>query len=127
MSNEKKQPPESGSVPSKPFVISRLFRAPKDLLFRVWTDPEHLKHWWGPKDVRVTVKKLEMGVEAPLVRKRFAELEGDVQSSVSLWLLLRARVALPGEQALDLGSGARLTVVAMKDSKPTEVTWLQSL
>jgi len=60
MSNEKKQPPESGSVPSKPFVISRLFRAPKDLLFRVWTDPEHLKHWWGPKDVRVTVKKLEM-------------------------------------------------------------------
>jgi uncharacterized protein YndB with AHSA1/START domain len=30
-------------------VISRLFDAPRSLVFKAWTDPEHLAHWWGPQ------------------------------------------------------------------------------
>lgn len=30
-------------------VISRLFDAPRELVWRVWTDPEHAKHWMGPR------------------------------------------------------------------------------
>jgi uncharacterized protein YndB with AHSA1/START domain len=30
-------------------VITRLFDAPRELVFRAWTDPQHLVHWWGPK------------------------------------------------------------------------------
>jgi uncharacterized protein YndB with AHSA1/START domain len=30
-------------------VITRVFDAPRSLVFRVWTDPEHLARWWGPK------------------------------------------------------------------------------
>jgi uncharacterized protein YndB with AHSA1/START domain len=29
--------------------MSRLFAAPRDLVFRLWTDPQHLIHWWGPR------------------------------------------------------------------------------
>ena len=36
------------------FVISRAFDAPRDLVFRVWTQCEHLEHWWGPKGATVT-------------------------------------------------------------------------
>jgi uncharacterized protein YndB with AHSA1/START domain len=32
----------------KELEISRLYNAPRELLFRVWTDPEHLARWWGP-------------------------------------------------------------------------------
>jgi uncharacterized protein YndB with AHSA1/START domain len=32
-----------------PFVISRTFDAPRELVFDLWTKEEHLKHWWGPK------------------------------------------------------------------------------
>jgi uncharacterized protein YndB with AHSA1/START domain len=28
--------------------MSRLFVAPRDLIFRLWTEPEHLMRWWGP-------------------------------------------------------------------------------
>ncbi|HYC89525.1 MAG TPA: SRPBCC domain-containing protein [Thermoanaerobaculia bacterium] len=35
------------------FVITRTFDAPRDLVFRVWTDAEHLQHWWGPKGMKV--------------------------------------------------------------------------
>lgn len=30
-------------------VITRLFDAPRELVFRAWTEPQHLVHWWGPK------------------------------------------------------------------------------
>jgi uncharacterized protein YndB with AHSA1/START domain len=29
--------------------VTRVFDAPRDLLFEVWTQPEHIKHWWGPR------------------------------------------------------------------------------
>jgi uncharacterized protein YndB with AHSA1/START domain len=29
-------------------VIERVFDAPRRLVFRVWTEPEHLVRWWGP-------------------------------------------------------------------------------
>ncbi|MEM8535652.1 MAG: SRPBCC domain-containing protein [Chloroflexota bacterium] len=32
------------------FVIERIFDAPRELVWQVWTAPEHVAHWWGPKD-----------------------------------------------------------------------------
>ena len=29
-------------------VITRVFDAPRSLVFKAWTDPKHLEHWWGP-------------------------------------------------------------------------------
>ncbi len=34
---------------SETFTISRTVSAPRDLVWRVWTEQEHLKNWWGPK------------------------------------------------------------------------------
>jgi uncharacterized protein YndB with AHSA1/START domain len=33
----------------RPFTISRTFDAPRDRVWRAWTDAEQLKQWWGPK------------------------------------------------------------------------------
>jgi uncharacterized protein YndB with AHSA1/START domain len=29
-------------------LITRLFDAPRDLVFRAWTDPDHVAQWFGP-------------------------------------------------------------------------------
>ena len=29
-------------------VITRIFDAPRRLVFKMWTEPEHLVRWWGP-------------------------------------------------------------------------------
>lgn len=42
------------------FVISRTFDAPRDLVWKVHTEAEHLKHWWGPKGFKCTVRKLDL-------------------------------------------------------------------
>ncbi len=36
-------------------LIERIFDAPPDLVFKVWTTPEHLMRWWGPKDFTTVV------------------------------------------------------------------------
>ncbi len=30
-------------------VITRVFDAPRELVFKAWTDAKHLAQWWGPK------------------------------------------------------------------------------
>lgn len=42
------------------FVISRVFNAPRELVFKVFTDPTHLMHWWGPKGFTVVSTKMEL-------------------------------------------------------------------
>jgi uncharacterized protein YndB with AHSA1/START domain len=29
-------------------VITRVFDAPRELVFKAWTEPERLRRWWGP-------------------------------------------------------------------------------
>jgi len=30
-------------------LMTRAFDAPRELVFEVWTRPEHVRHWWGPR------------------------------------------------------------------------------
>jgi uncharacterized protein YndB with AHSA1/START domain len=34
---------------NREIVTTRLFDAPRELVFRAWTEPDHLAKWWGPK------------------------------------------------------------------------------
>ncbi len=44
----------SRTEPAHPgLVMSRLFDAPRDLMFRIWTEPKHLLRWWAPHDFTV--------------------------------------------------------------------------
>jgi uncharacterized protein YndB with AHSA1/START domain len=44
----------------KEFVISRLLKAPRELVFACFTDPEHMKQWWGPKGFTVIASKMDL-------------------------------------------------------------------
>jgi uncharacterized protein YndB with AHSA1/START domain len=41
------------------FVISRVFDAPRELVWKVFSDPEHMKNWWGPKGFAVRFSRME--------------------------------------------------------------------
>lgn len=43
-------------------VIERIFNAPVDLIWQLWTDPEQFKKWYGPNGFTVPVAELEMRV-----------------------------------------------------------------
>jgi uncharacterized protein YndB with AHSA1/START domain len=45
---------------TKEFTISRVFDAPRSLLFKVQTEAQHLAKWWGPKGYDMLVAKLDL-------------------------------------------------------------------
>ena len=42
-------------------VASRVFDAPRgSLVFRMWTDPEHVAQWWGPNGFTNTIHEMDV-------------------------------------------------------------------
>ncbi|MEP7285198.1 MAG: SRPBCC family protein [Chloroflexota bacterium] len=41
-------------------VMTRIFDAPRDLVFKVYTQPEHIPQWWGPKYLTTIVEKMDV-------------------------------------------------------------------
>jgi uncharacterized protein YndB with AHSA1/START domain len=41
-------------------TISQVLHAPRELVFKVWTDPIHLAHWWGPNGFTNPVCDLDL-------------------------------------------------------------------
>ncbi len=43
----------------RPFVISHIFDAPRELVWKAWTERERLMQWFGPKGVTIPAAKLD--------------------------------------------------------------------
>ncbi len=43
-------------------VIERVFEAPIDLIWQMWTNPEHFKNWYGPTGFTVPVAEMDVRV-----------------------------------------------------------------
>lgn len=43
-------------------VIERSFEAPVDVVWKMWTDPEHFKAWYGPPGATIPVARLDVRV-----------------------------------------------------------------
>ena len=55
--------PSTSSTPSdREFVMSRIFDAPRELVFKAYTDPKLIPQWWGPRNVTVIVDKMDVKV-----------------------------------------------------------------
>jgi uncharacterized protein YndB with AHSA1/START domain len=50
----------SVTLPSdREIVLTRVFDAPRQLVFKALTNCEHLKHWWGPRRYTVTSCRMD--------------------------------------------------------------------
>lgn len=45
---------------TEPFVISRVFDAPRERVWKAWTEVDQVRRWWGPKGFTVTYCKLDL-------------------------------------------------------------------
>ncbi len=40
--------------------VTRVFDAPRDLMFKAYTDPGHISQWWGPRNLTTVIDKMEV-------------------------------------------------------------------
>jgi uncharacterized protein YndB with AHSA1/START domain len=50
------------STADREIVLSRIYDAPRELVFAAYTEPRHLKHWWGPRGYSITVHSMDFRV-----------------------------------------------------------------
>ena len=53
-------PSDDGSADA--VVIERTFDAPVDLVWQMWTDPDHFKAWYGPEGATIPVANMDVRV-----------------------------------------------------------------
>jgi uncharacterized protein YndB with AHSA1/START domain len=51
---------KKSSTHDRELIISRTLNAPVELVWEVWTNPEHLVNWWGPNGFTNTITKMDM-------------------------------------------------------------------
>jgi uncharacterized protein YndB with AHSA1/START domain len=48
------------STTTQEVLITRVFDAPRELVFAAWTDPEHLARWFAPQGCTVTFRTIDL-------------------------------------------------------------------
>jgi uncharacterized protein YndB with AHSA1/START domain len=73
-------------------VIERTFDAPLDVIWSMWTDPEHFRQWYGPTGATIPVAELEVRVGG--VRRVCMEV-ATPDGSMQMWFTGEHRVVEP--------------------------------
>lgn len=58
MTNAKTAPAEN--LADREIVITRVFDAPRELVWNAWTDPKQIVQWWGPRGFTTTIHEMDV-------------------------------------------------------------------
>jgi uncharacterized protein YndB with AHSA1/START domain len=56
------EPPSSSTVGDGEVTITRVFDAPRELVWKAWTEPEHFAHWFGTPPYTTPLETISMDV-----------------------------------------------------------------
>ncbi|MGY4691180.1 SRPBCC family protein [Salibacterium sp. K-3] len=82
------KPNEAGSITTnigdREFTLERIFDAPRELVFKAFTDPEHVSRWWAPGGFTMPVCKMDLR-PGGIWHYCFESLEGERHWSRSIY------------------------------------------
>ncbi len=109
-------------------VIERIFDAPVDLIWQMWTQPDHFKKWYGPEGMSVPVAEMDVRVGG----RRLVSMESP-DGSMKMWMTGEYLEVVPNERLVytdsmsdEDGNVISPSAMGMPDGHPekTEVTVL---
>jgi uncharacterized protein YndB with AHSA1/START domain len=118
----------NNTVSEDAVVIERTFDAPVDLIWQMWTNPEHFKNWYGPNGFTVPVAEMDVRVGG----KRLICMASP-DGSMKMWTTGEYTEIVPNERfvyiespADENGNVVSPSTMGMPDGYPamTEVTVL---
>ena len=51
---------EKSNTQNRELLLTRVLNAPIELVWEVWTKPEHIAEWWGPNGFTNTITKMDV-------------------------------------------------------------------
>ena len=111
-------------------VIERIFNAPVDLIWQLWTQPAHFQNWYGPQGASVPVAEMDVRVGGK--RKVCMEMQRP-GGSMKMWttgeyieVIPNKRLVFSDSMAGENGNVVSPSAMGMPEGHPatTEVTVL---
>jgi uncharacterized protein YndB with AHSA1/START domain len=107
-------------------VIERTFDAPVDLIWKLWTQPEHIKNWYGPKGFTVSVADMDVRVGG----KHLICMERQTpDGTMKIWTVGEYTEVVPNERLVytdspadEHGNLALPSTYGMSDDEPPLIT-----
>lgn len=111
--------------------MSRVLDAPRELVWKTFTQPEHIENWWGPRNMTTKVHQLDMQVGGSW---RFENISPDgsslifkgkyldIQAPEKVVQTFAVEGMFEGQEIIetlrleDLGSQTRVTTISRFDS-----------
>jgi uncharacterized protein YndB with AHSA1/START domain len=107
-------------------TMSRVFNAPREVVWRAWTEPEQIVLWWGPRGMTVPLESIDMDVrEGGVFRLTMVADGSDAEFPSDMRfreVVEPERLVFAWEAQRGIGSGSvRVTFSDLGDGR-TEVT-----
>ncbi|MFD0673552.1 SRPBCC domain-containing protein [Cohnella sp. GCM10027633] len=106
------------------FTLKRIFNAPRSLVFQAYSQPEHLKHWWGPRGWTLTVCNIDFraGGSWHYCMKCMDESQGDYYGMES-WGKAIYKEIVPNEKIVLVDYFSDAEGTESGDLPASESTW----
>jgi len=71
------------TVTAHEITITRVFDAPRELVWRAWTEPERLARWWGKRGWTAQLSSIEMVFRTTMqtAGENFRQAQGGLSSA----------------------------------------------
>ncbi len=123
------QSPDMNTLLEREIVLSRVVDAPRELVFKVWTDAAHLSKWFGPQGFTCTTHEFEARVGGKW-RFDFKGPDGTVWTNRVVFLEIKAPERLVFDHGSDVDSDPnmfRVTITFDSQSNGKTVVTLRQL
>src|SRR5271168_5478580 len=47
-------------ISEREIVVTRILDAPRELVWKAWTNPRHIVEWWGPHGFTMTIHEMDL-------------------------------------------------------------------
>jgi uncharacterized protein YndB with AHSA1/START domain len=110
---------------AKQIEVTKTFNAPVEMVWKLWTDPELVKRWWGPKHFTSPVAKIDFreGSKSLVSMKAPKEMGGQEFYSIWVYVKIDSLKIIEFIQSLSDEHGNKIdpTKVGMPSDFPTDI------
>jgi uncharacterized protein YndB with AHSA1/START domain len=110
---------------AKQIEVTRTFNAPVEMVWKLWTDPELIKRWWGPKYFTSPVATIDFqeGGKSIVSMQAPAEMGGQVFYSAWVYTTIIPLKTIEFIQSLSDAEGNKInpTQVGMPPDFPADI------
>ncbi len=108
---------------AKELVIARVFNAPRELVWKAWTEPDRLARWWGPKGFTLPVCRIDLRKGGPyLYCMRSPEGRDYWSTGIYREIVPMERLVMTDSFADDKGNPVPASYYGMSAEFPMEMT-----